>query len=574
MKLLKNILRNEGGQALPMALILLVLGGLIIVPMLHFMTTNLNTNRVIETKTAGIYGADAGIQDALWKLGDGVDPFASGDSYDLSENVNGMTVTVEKQALSSVEDGDLYTVKSTARLNGEPKAVIIAQAVSGYDFSWLFQHAITSAGDINISPGNVIYGDVICGGDFNGDEDDVNGDIYDNATVKLPSEELLTAYYLGKFDDTVCSDPVNYCPDEPYSSSIYSVSGGTELYPEMLPWLYCSGNLEIGGSGYAKLNGNIFVNGQFKLVNKDIILDLNGYTIYATYYTGTCPTSPNDSNCAVYFGSGTQLRGPGCVIGVGAINFQPALGQGKFLLGPTVGSAKQEEVDPAYKTIETKNRFVFSKFTTTNDKIYDSDSLLSIQVLCDISGVETPPAHLKVAIYDDNNGVPGNLISSSASENVTLSTWTPISLPAGVNLSKKTPYWLAAIADANIIVADSTPGWTDSRYINSNFINAFPDPAGQYGSLTETTNKYMLRGLTSGQDFIFLMSVKCTTYLAPDANFYGSVVGNTSVNLQPGCFINLVGVPEEGLDFPSITAGLSGSGTEGNSPPILMYRIE
>jgi Tfp pilus assembly protein PilX len=161
MRLLKRKLKGEAGQALPMALVLLVLGGLLVVPMLSFMTTSLHANRTVDVKTSAIYAADSGIQDALWKLGNGVDPFASGDSYDLTENVNMMTVTVEKQALEQVADGDLYTLKATARLNGEVKAVIIAQAVSGSDFSWLFKHALNSAQDINLQPGNVIYG-VLC----------------------------------------------------------------------------------------------------------------------------------------------------------------------------------------------------------------------------------------------------------------------------------------------------------------------------------------------------------------------------------------------------------------------------
>src|SRR4030042_1348428 len=131
MKLLKKSLKNEAGQVLPMALVLLVLGGLLVVPMLSLMTTNLNANRIIEEETSGIYAADAGIQDALWKLGDGVDLFENGDSYVLTENgtpvtINGMTVTIEKEKpTQQMVDGDLYTVRSTAYLNDKVVTVII-----------------------------------------------------------------------------------------------------------------------------------------------------------------------------------------------------------------------------------------------------------------------------------------------------------------------------------------------------------------------------------------------------------------------------------------------------------------
>jgi len=321
MKLLKTMkrkLKDESGQALAMALIMLVLGGLLVVPTLSFMTTNLTANRVIETKTSGIYAADAGIQDALWKLGKGTELFAPGtDFYVLTENgmpviINGMTVTVEKQALV----GDLYTLRSvaTSTLDGKVKAVIIAQAVSGSDFSWMFKHALISDSKIDLKSTDVIYGDIICGGDIDQNGATIYGDVKPNDdTVKLPTEAQLTPYYLSRFDDTVRADPNNYWPGNdpypnPYDPTTYPVSGGTYSTPQVLPWLYCAGDLEIKGSGYVKLGGNIFVNGKFNLTDKPIILDLNGYTIYATYYEYPCPTSPNASNSAVYFGPDTVLQ--------------------------------------------------------------------------------------------------------------------------------------------------------------------------------------------------------------------------------------------------------------------------
>src|SRR4030043_309118 len=150
MKLLKKSLKNEAGQVLPMALVLLVLGGLLVVPMLSLMTTNLNANRIIEEETSGIYAADAGIQDVLWVLGNDDEPFPPGvDSYVLPETVNGMIVTIEKENVVPVADGDLYTLKSTASLNSENITVIRAQAVAGSsDWSWLFEHVLISEAEI------------------------------------------------------------------------------------------------------------------------------------------------------------------------------------------------------------------------------------------------------------------------------------------------------------------------------------------------------------------------------------------------------------------------------------------
>src|SRR4030042_689068 len=279
MKLLKRMIKGEAGQALPMALVLLVLGGLLIVPILSFMTTNLTAHRMVDVKTSATYAADAGIQDALWKLGNGVEPFADNASYVLTENgnpviLNGMTVTVEEfEATQASASGYLYSVKSTASLDGEPKAVITAQAHAGASFHWLFDNALTSAGNVEIGSDCIIYGDVIAGGQVTGDTEHINGTIHEDATVIMPTENMLTAFYRSSFNGTVCADPANYCPANPYTSSTYTIPPGyTYANPYIIPWLYCDNGypdtyklslVSGGGDTYAKLRGNIFVNGKF-----------------------------------------------------------------------------------------------------------------------------------------------------------------------------------------------------------------------------------------------------------------------------------------------------------------------
>ncbi len=71
---LKKIIKNESGQVLPAVLALLVLGGLIVVPGLDYATTSLNSGRNIQRGIKGIYAAEAGIENALWCLGNGTSP--------------------------------------------------------------------------------------------------------------------------------------------------------------------------------------------------------------------------------------------------------------------------------------------------------------------------------------------------------------------------------------------------------------------------------------------------------------------------------------------------------------------
>ena len=89
---LNKLMRDEKGQALILAMILMIVGSLIIAPLLGFMSTGLMAGQVFEKKMAGLYAADAGIEDALWKIIN--DPPASyPDDYQLTD-VNGMSVGV------------------------------------------------------------------------------------------------------------------------------------------------------------------------------------------------------------------------------------------------------------------------------------------------------------------------------------------------------------------------------------------------------------------------------------------------------------------------------------------------
>jgi hypothetical protein len=560
MKLLKRMLKKEAGQALPMTLILLVLGGLLVVPTLAFMSTNLTANRTVDQSNLRLYAADAGVEEILWniKYNESFTLPADGDEWPpsgpLTLNIDDRTVEVE----ISKQAGQPYKITSTATSPDGRNTTVECFLNAEANFAWLFEHALTSSGDINLSPNDVIYGGAICGGQVNGDPEQIRtGEIVEGSTMQFPTEELLSAFYVQDVDSP--DKTQYYYPDNGYPSSSYNVSGGTSSNPVIIPALYRNGNLSITGSGYARLGGTLYIDGQFDFSDKDVTLDLNGQTIYATYYN-------NCSGNAVYFGPDCETYGPGCVIGVGDINFQPKLGQGKHLLGVDI-----PDPDTGAAT-EYNNRFLLSKFTTVKKP---AGKLSSVQVKCYISDPEAPPAHVKVALYqaDGSGGGPGTLVGAvNCTDNITLSSWKPVNFPE-TTLQGDTDYWLAAISNADIISINSV-SW-NSKYRAEDFDSfQFPNPATALGPLSnpDPAKQYMLRGCTGGQEFIFLMSVKCTTNLQPNASFYGSVAGNASLNLQPGCFINLVGLPEDGFGFPGVSGNGSGPGTD--STEILTYTIK
>jgi hypothetical protein len=91
-RLLKQMISSEKGQALPIVLGLLVLGGLTIASSLGYTATSLKSSRLLEENVRGIYAADAGMEDALWSLTNGWLP-----SVYVPELINKMMVFIQTE---------------------------------------------------------------------------------------------------------------------------------------------------------------------------------------------------------------------------------------------------------------------------------------------------------------------------------------------------------------------------------------------------------------------------------------------------------------------------------------------
>jgi hypothetical protein len=113
-KMMKRIIkkiRKEQGQALPVVLILMVIGGLIIAPLLSYMSSGLIVGQTYEAIADELYAADSGIEDGLWeiannRLGDlfsdqNYDPYNYDETYQYPAshpvviNELGVDVTIE-----------------------------------------------------------------------------------------------------------------------------------------------------------------------------------------------------------------------------------------------------------------------------------------------------------------------------------------------------------------------------------------------------------------------------------------------------------------------------------------------
>src|SRR4030042_457171 len=95
----KRLIKDNRGQAMIAALVCLVLGCLVIVPVVNYASTSVHNISLKGSSMRGLYAADAGIEDVIWSLQHGTPPHTS-----LAQNLNGMQV-----AMDTVLQGD-YTL--------------------------------------------------------------------------------------------------------------------------------------------------------------------------------------------------------------------------------------------------------------------------------------------------------------------------------------------------------------------------------------------------------------------------------------------------------------------------------
>jgi len=301
----KRLIRDEKGQALVMVLILLLIGGLISAPLLSYMGTGLNTGEVYARRTDELYAADAGVEDAVWKIqnSDGYLPCSPGSpprNYTITD-VNGKSVAVNITAELSVEEITFtYRVLSTSTGDGsgtEVEAYIVGVNPYG-DYEGLLGSVLTSQNEIDFPPHW---------------EDYVDPSEGENAPVEnyddpWPTAEELAGLYL-----------LDVAGVEPYDSDTLDLEGSDM---ERGPF-YRDGDLTIdntgGTSATLTLTGTFYITGKTKIEpNSNLVIDLNGETIFVE----SDATKPPKE--ALYIKAPKiTLIGSGCIIAVGDIYFEP-----------------------------------------------------------------------------------------------------------------------------------------------------------------------------------------------------------------------------------------------------------
>ena len=319
----KRLIRDEKGQTMIMALVLLVVGGLIMTPLLAYMSTGLITGEVYERKTAELYAADAGVEDACWQLkqtdpvSDKV-PTTPGQSlnYSLNSPVNNKEIEVTIDMISGTAGGGIYKVTSTATSAGGSNTTIESY-VQTMPLFW--NNAITSTADVTLQPNSEVYGDVM----GNLTKEGEGGTVYGNVTEpydpdKWPFSGDFRAVYWSLAGNGTIPLPYDPCGNDTLNVAVNSTFG---------PGFH-EGNLEIVNKGTAgitaKLEGTVYIKGDdaklyIGCTNKDFYLDLN----YQTIYVEGIDYDLDSSQFALQIKKQTHIIGSGAIIAEGNIDFHP-----------------------------------------------------------------------------------------------------------------------------------------------------------------------------------------------------------------------------------------------------------
>ena len=319
---LHKLMRNEKGQALPIVLVLLLIGGLIIGPLLGFMSTGVMAGQVNERMMERLYAADAGIEKALWNIKYDTSLVPSeGETanFTLTLPINDRTVDVSIFCFKKTVAGGTYKITSVATKAGESPDATIEVWVKNLPLFW--DNAITSTSGVNLQPGSEVDGDV--SGNVAG-SGTVNGEIsspYDSN--EWPFNEDFRTYYWPQ----VAGQPLPYVTQG--SKDYLRVNDYGSFGPG-----FHDGNLYIENSGgtvvTATLTGTVYIKGNSSTLdltggNSDFYLDLNYQTIYVE---GRNFDLSQPNKYAINTGSRVHIKGSGVIIAEGNINFQPNMDAG------------------------------------------------------------------------------------------------------------------------------------------------------------------------------------------------------------------------------------------------------
>jgi hypothetical protein len=211
-KWLSGLRKGEQGVTLVIVLLMMTVGSLLIIPTLDFISTSVQTGEVFEENLEALYAAEAGVEDALWRMANDK-PSSFPYSYELTD-INGMTVSVVIDAVEAIAGQDV----GTGGVHDE--YLIITKSAVYNDGIYDYTLSVTNDGNGNVKVEMILI-DFPPGLDYVWDS--TGGDLYgDNPAVIGDSSTGITLFW--EF-----TPPYPTIPEEATRIHTFQLSSSTEI---------------------------------------------------------------------------------------------------------------------------------------------------------------------------------------------------------------------------------------------------------------------------------------------------------------------------------------------------------
>ncbi len=278
-------MNSEKGQALPLAILALMIGTLVIAPFLGHASANLIGSAAYEQSLTELYSCDAGIEYAIWGLQSGTLEVEEGATETLPEfTINNKTVDVTIENLGS----QIYLVTALATSDDEHSTTIesyVSYGGGGWssdgDIDGDMEGDAYIDGDANIGSNATVDGSVYATGDVTlSNNAEVTGDVVSDSDLELSNNAIIGGDVSASGDLTLDNNSEigsievggNVC-----AGGDITLNNNTVIYGSV----YTTGNILI--SGNAIIKGDVYVGADIAT----IIINNNGKIEGNVYITGS-----------------------------------------------------------------------------------------------------------------------------------------------------------------------------------------------------------------------------------------------------------------------------------------------
>jgi len=291
----RKIIKGQKGQVLPIVLVLLVIGGLLVAPTLHYGSTSLKGHQVTEMKAQELYAADSGVEDGLhWLIG-GREVQGPWDDWDEEEGVgerdtyqiNDRSVNVTVEQMDGMGP-NIYKVTSVASSpDGSTTVLASVWAVPFFEDGHEFTNQDPPPeGDIHVDGDGTVENTVPITGNLTAsgnitleNQSSVIGDVSVEGDLTLENQ----ASIIGT---VCCGGDITIGNNAEIIGDVY-VSGNSTIRLEqavakIIGNIWADGNLTIEIPVNAEIEGNIYVDGDVHIYLGNPNSYMMGGGMYAT----------------------------------------------------------------------------------------------------------------------------------------------------------------------------------------------------------------------------------------------------------------------------------------------------